>query len=54
MKKSKWMLPTMSKLNMSATQQGPAATTHHDATTYDANGDWWAGGVSKNSPLANK
>lgn len=46
MKKNQWMLPTMSKLNMSATQEGPHPTDDHDATTYDNKGNWWAGGQS--------
>ncbi|WP_157047820.1 hypothetical protein [Cellulosilyticum ruminicola] len=53
MKKNQWMLPTMSKVTLQATQQGSAATRHHDATTYDSNGIWWAGGTSGNSSYAN-
>lgn len=47
--KKQWSIPTMSQLNVAATQNGPEPSTAHDLTTYDTNGNWWAGGVSKNN-----
>ncbi|WP_157047819.1 hypothetical protein [Cellulosilyticum ruminicola] len=53
MNKKTWTLPTVSKFNVSETQYGVAPTGHHDATTYDDDGKWWASGVSANSSDAN-
>lgn len=46
--KKQWNNPTLSQLNLNATKLGTNATQDHDATTYDASGNWWAGGVSQN------
>ena len=46
MKKKVWTSPEALQLNVSQTKLGPIPTDHHDATTYDQKGDWWAGGQS--------
>lgn len=46
MKKKIWTAPEALQLNVSQTEQGTNPTGHPDATTYDAQGDWWISGIS--------